>query len=390
MTIMNKYSFPVELIPMYFYGVDYKGNKNVCPVDIGGSRQYAIVRTDKNEALGLCTKQYKIIKHEEVADYLKHIISSLGYNVEQYSDKMWQNGAIMNMFAMLDTRVKIGKRVLKAAIVGVNSYNKTCAASIRVKFVDTEDNTICGGEISGIKIMTNAIIRHNTSSDLGKFKTLSEWIPKYVNNIINVWSDWEAQKMSGARVKLLSMLTTMAIARSMEANGWFVNGCSRFEFYREICKFLVNYDTYENTGKSGEYKLSVMRSFLLDETLFDETKNENTEYAINYTKANGSFDWEDPNLGVRKRRRLKTKDSETQKKPRKKRSLNDDIATTEVMPIIENEITNEFTMDDEVEDETIDNIVMDNQDDEEIDKNESLSIGNEDEEFDEDDINQGW
>lgn len=301
------YDFPVEMVPIYVKVRSSKGD-SFEEVKIDKSKKKAVMRSDTNEVLGVCTDRYKLIKHTAIMDYVASLIRSMGYLNSETEIFLWKSGAILHSFSELsDKKFVINGSEYGARVVASNSYNGSSTASISVRFVNEKTGTILGDGINVKDIMTLSsqnIAKHmNGSVSMDEFDNFVKWIPELIDKMVDKWRDWANIHISGDRLKKLSQLLPYPVAKAFEQSGLFIHGCSRFEFYNVICSNYVNISSFATTGKSGTYALSKFKNVINLDSLYNSSTPEiEIDRIVN---VNGMFSWDDPDLGKKKTRRTK-------------------------------------------------------------------------------------
>lgn len=163
----TNYDFPVELQPIYLGGeVEIKNKK-------------AVVRTDTNQALGIASDNYGLVKHATVIDQFRE--AGAEYGVEE-KISLTKNGA--NLFYQM-TFPKVEAEVQKGDIVRMmmiakNSYNS--GSSLQVIF--GAFRLVCeNGMILGTKFLSFNFRHIGNVGGVNDIEIMNQYKDSYTNYI---------------------------------------------------------------------------------------------------------------------------------------------------------------------------------------------------------------
>lgn len=294
------YAFEVVQVPVYIKIPDPENPDKVLdvPVKILGNRRLAVIRTDRNVVMDIVSEEYEEANHESVVTIVKNdLLPRLGWNILEEKLNMWMEGAIMDYCFVTESSFKIGDTTLFATIHAINSHNRFSKAGVRIMMQDNIGTSYMVDSAPRTMYSVDSLLHRRGALELANLQKIADRIPLVVNRTVDQWKHWNAQMVSGDRIRFISQLFNLRLAEYIvEA---FPSGTSRFNLYKGICQFAANGDKMSESGFNVLSSMSRVVKLMSNNILFSGTDSEIKEFVKEHKK----MDWEEVEEKKEERRR---------------------------------------------------------------------------------------
>lgn len=156
----------------------------------------AIVRVDTGEVLGLVSKKYKLVKHQEVINSVNRLTEE--FEIEDSQLNLCKSGSVM--FVKLITNVSFEPEVgdvVKFGLQIYNSYNGVLPVGVLLIAYRLK----CKNGMTAPETMTSFFVKHFAALDLGEIRRKSFDVFSRVATIRDKWLQWRDTKVEPTKAK---------------------------------------------------------------------------------------------------------------------------------------------------------------------------------------------